>query len=295
MRSLLAAMTLLLAAQEESLGELRRLRKSIRTEQRDAARLLAESHRALDRGDYVEAVAFHKDSKRRSGEVERMREREMGLIRQVVEAFAKDLDSDEIVARDRSSSALAELGPRSIPILERAAEGASLEGRSRLQRVIERAREADEEGLTRQWANDARASSEYTESAWNARQATGPPDTPTAGDQQTAWASRLPDGGEEWLELTFAQPVRPIAVRVRETYNPGAVTKVEARDAEGRWHALWEGEDGGRECPRWWSPRFEPVAWSTREVRLTLACHKVPGWNEIDAVELVGEPLEGGR
>jgi hypothetical protein len=106
------------------------------------------------------------------------------------------------------------------------------------------------------------------------------------GDHATAWASKLPDGGEEWIELSFRQPVRPTAVRVRETYNPGAIVRIEAKAAEGAWRVLWEGEDGGRECPRWWSPRV---------VRLTLASHKVPGWNEIDAVELVGEPPEVER
>ena len=293
--SLLAALALLLAGQAESLRDLRQLRKSIRAEQEASARLLAESHRALDRGDYEAAVALHRDSRRRSEEASRILEREKAAIRRVVEAVVKDLDSDEIAVRARASEILAELGPRAIPLLERAAEGASLEARSLLQRAIERARDVNDDGLTRQWAADARASSEYMDTIWSARQATGPPDTPTAGDQQTAWASKLPDGGEEWLELTFAQPVRPTAVRVRETYNPGAIVKLEAKDGEGRWHVLWEGEDGGRECPRWWAPRFESPSWSTKVVKLTLASDKVAGWNEIDAVELVGEPPEAGK
>ncbi|NQT13820.1 MAG: hypothetical protein HQ582_13790 [Planctomycetes bacterium] len=59
-------------------------------------------------------------------------------------------------------------------------------------------------------------------------QATGPPDTPRAGDIRTAWASASPDGQKEWLLLDYAKVVRPTAVAVHETYNPGAVYQVSA-------------------------------------------------------------------
>ena len=35
--------------------------------------------------------------------------------------------------------------------------------------------------------------------AWGPEQVVGPPDTHQAGDIQTAWASRQPDAGEDWL------------------------------------------------------------------------------------------------
>src|SRR5262249_44708719 len=47
-------------------------------------------------------------------------------------------------------------------------------------------------------------------------QVTGPPDTPNAGDHATAWASRTPDGQDEWLLLEYAEPVVPAAVLVHE-------------------------------------------------------------------------------
>ncbi len=43
--------------------------------------------------------------------------------------------------------------------------------------------------------------------AWGPEQATGAPNTATAGDQQTAWASRTQDGQPEWLVLEYDHPV----------------------------------------------------------------------------------------
>ncbi len=153
----------------------------------------------------------------------------------------------------------------------------------------EHAPRTDPDGRLRQWAKEATASSQYSNDGWDAKQATGEPDTLQAGDQRTAWAAKEPDAGIEWLELTYATPVRPALVRVRETFNPGAVTKVEARDEEGTWQLLWEGRDPSVACPSWLEVRVEPPAWSTRAIRVTLDTRLVPGWNEIDAVELVGE------
>src|SRR3954452_9266273 len=51
---------------------------------------------------------------------------------------------------------------------------------------------------------------------WSPGQATGPPDTPTGGDQVTAWASQTPDSQAEWLLLDYAEAVMPRALRVYE-------------------------------------------------------------------------------
>lgn len=71
----------------------------------------------------------------------------------------------------------------------------------------------------------------------------------------------------------------PTRVRIRETCAPGAVVKVECRDGAGKWHALWTGQDPTRELP----------GWLVVEVKAGVPASKVEGWNEIDAVELVGE------
>ena len=153
-------------------------------------------------------------------------------------------------------------------------------GRLRLRRAL------------RQWATGAQASSEYGNSDWSAAQATGAPNTEAAGDCVTAWASTETDGGDEWLELTYDRPVNPTAVRIRETFNPGAVTKVEAQDGGGTWHTVWAGKDGTKDCPGWLTVTLEVPEWTTRKIKLTLDSAAVPGWNEIDAVELIGEADE---
>lgn len=132
--------------------------------------------------------------------------------------------------------------------------------------------------------------------SWGPEQAVGEPDTPQAGDLVTAWASLSPDGAQEWLQLEYETPVTIVGVNVRETYNPGAVCKVTALAGEAGGQlgevVLWEGQDPTREAPGLFAVpvRGEVVA---KSVKVYLDSPRVPGWNEIDAVELVGK--DGSR
>lgn len=142
-----------------------------------------------------------------------------------------------------------------------------------------------------QWAIEATASSEYEEERYNAMQATGEPNTLTSGDFPTAWASREADAGEETLELTFDAAVVPVAINIYESNAPGAVIKVEAFYAEDEsWSVIWEGSEPTDEPSRIFSPELETIDFETSQIRLTLDSASVSGWNEIDAVELVGLP-----
>jgi len=127
---------------------------------------------------------------------------------------------------------------------------------------------------------------------WGPEQALGAPDTPEGGDRQTAWASQTPDGAEEWLRLEYDKPVNVAQVRVRETYNPGAVCKVTAFSANGEEVLLWEGQDPTTEAPDDFVVEVAGNVFS-KSVKLYLDSPRVPGWNEIDAVELVGK--DGSR
>jgi hypothetical protein len=128
--------------------------------------------------------------------------------------------------------------------------------------------------------------------SWGEEQATGPPDTFRAGDITTAWASRLPDGGEEWLILGYSNNVYIAEVRVRETYNPGAISKVAAVLPNGSEQIIWEGVTEAGEAP---IEKVFPVTGNiyAKGVKVYLDTRRVPGWNEIDAVELVGR--DGSR
>ena len=78
---------------------------------------------------------------------------------------------------------------------------------------------------------------------WSVDQVLGEAETVFQGDQPTAWAPKDPDGGEEWLEVDCDREIVPDAIVIRETFNPGAVVRVEVVDTHGEFHALWRGSD----------------------------------------------------
>ena len=143
-------------------------------------------------------------------------------------------------------------------------------------------------GTIRQWAVSATASSEYTATEYTAAEATGSPDTPEYGDYATAWAPASSDAGVEWLELTYASAVVPTSVAVHESSGSGFVTMIEALpEGSETWITLWQGTDPSPDALSTFSPPLAPIDILTRHLRVTIDT-SVPGWNEIDAVELVG-------
>jgi hypothetical protein len=145
-----------------------------------------------------------------------------------------------------------------------------------------------------QWAATATASSEYrTSGDYSASRATGAPDVTRYGDSLKAWASRLADSGPEWLELTYSNAVPATAVRVRQVFNPGAITKIEVFDAAGAGTTVFSGVDTNvypANQIAWFVARFPRTAQPVQRVRITLDSARVKGWNEIDTVQLVAAP-----
>jgi hypothetical protein len=124
---------------------------------------------------------------------------------------------------------------------------------------------------------------------WGHEQAVGAPDTGQPGDIPTAWASKSPDGGKEWLQLDYDRFVDLQQINVVESHNPGAISKVVAVLSNGREAPVWEGTMDPSASDELVSSAF-PVAESlrARSVKVYLDTTRVPGWNEIDAVEVVG-------
>lgn len=143
-----------------------------------------------------------------------------------------------------------------------------------------------------QWAINATATSQYGDDGYSAMQATGAPNTPAAGDEETAWTPAATEGGEQTLELTYEHAVVPSAIRVYETYNPGAVIRIEAYDAENdAWVVLWEGEPAApEEDIRVFSPELAQIDFPIDTIRIVLDTDAIESWNQIDAVELLGRP-----
>lgn len=140
----------------------------------------------------------------------------------------------------------------------------------------------------RQWAISAVASSQYGDPDWAAIQATGSPDTPACGDQQTAWASSTSDT-VDWIELRYGVSVSPSQVNIVETYSPDQVVRVELLDASGSYHTVYTGlPQQLAACPYTLSIAVPGADYLAVAVRVTLDQSVVGEWNEIDAVELVG-------
>ncbi|QOV89933.1 hypothetical protein [Humisphaera borealis] len=137
------------------------------------------------------------------------------------------------------------------------------------------------------YREDLNAPQPPVKAAWGTEQATGAPDTPNAGDIQTAWASTTADGQREWLELTYESPVEAVGVMVYETYNPGAVDAVIAY-AGNEQVQVWAGKDPTEPGkPMGVSVMGFSTAVNTNRVRLNIDSPSVSGWNEIDAVGLI--------
>lgn len=124
--------------------------------------------------------------------------------------------------------------------------------------------------------------------SWGPEQATGEPDTLQAGDRSTAWASKTADGQDEWLRLRYRRAVTPTAVHVYESYNPGALYRITARNSSGREIEIWSGEDpipvgsgiGQAAIP-------VATSFKTDCITIYLRSSTVKSWNEIDAVGLL--------
>lgn len=126
---------------------------------------------------------------------------------------------------------------------------------------------------------------------WGPEQATGPADTKVAGDAVTAWATWQADAPGEWLELTFERTVSIAEIQIHETEKPGAISRVVVSGGDAAPQEVFTGPysvQGNRHLLK-----IRGGGARGRVVRIELASEKFPGWNEIDAVELIG--TDGSR
>jgi len=155
--------------------------------------------------------------------------------------------------------------------------------------------EVGSDGMLRQWASSAVASSEYGSQDWSATQATGAPDVEECGDNPLAWAS-VSATSVEWLELTYDVPVIPYEITIIQNYNASQVVDVTGITENGDEYLIVEAEPEYVEyCPDYWTITIEPENEAyIKTLRITIDQSVLgSGWNEIDAVELVGIPQGG--
>jgi hypothetical protein len=132
-----------------------------------------------------------------------------------------------------------------------------------------------DDGLA-QWATSAVASSEYPD--YGPGRATGAPDVTASEisactDVTKVWASSATNT-EEWLELTYAQAVRPTRIRIHEFWSLGQITRVEVKHADGTYHTVYSAQPSQ----------------ATKVVRISVDQRARDDWQEIDAVQLIGIP-----
>lgn len=129
-------------------------------------------------------------------------------------------------------------------------------------------------------------SSQYSEEAWSANQVLGAPDVfPAYGDHNKAWASQGADDREEWIEVGFGGDERVSGVEIYETFNPGAIDKVELITVKGRRIEVAIPSDTappGTSVKRVFDVRCTQEL--VRSVRVHLDSQRVSGWNELDAI-----------
>jgi hypothetical protein len=124
--------------------------------------------------------------------------------------------------------------------------------------------------------------------AWGPEQVIGPPDTPSAGDFGTAWASLTPDEQDEWLLVEFSQPVQATALHIHESWKPGAVSRVSLFRLTGEEVEVWHGIDP---TPTSSSHGVSVIPikadFKTNRALIGISSMEVRGWNAIDAVGLI--------
>jgi hypothetical protein len=118
-------------------------------------------------------------------------------------------------------------------------------------------------------------------------QATGPEQMLGCVVDAGHWSPLTNEDIPEFLDLTYATPVRVTGVDVHENQESGFVTSIEIVGTNGPRQTLWSGVDtalcGGRFQPRWTATAYA----SDRVIVHT----QIAGWEEIDAVKLIGLTL----
>ncbi|GKT34472.1 unnamed protein product, partial [Aduncisulcus paluster] len=127
---------------------------------------------------------------------------------------------------------------------------------------------------------------------------------PNYGDSRSTWA---PAGytGQETLVIVYDKPVLPLRMEIYETYNPGALIRVQGCyipcddipvpggfvDENIVWEMLWENTDRkrGAPCSLINKLTLSPSGHPLNVFKLSIDCSGWSDWYEIDAINLVGD------
>ncbi len=188
---------------------------------------------------------------------------------------------------DAAMDLLREASHGSVEAKRRAAKNLARFRGDPARRLVEERLAAESDPATRKLLEAAKAALSKIPN-WDALRATGQPDAiPPDRDHPTAWAAREGDMGMQWLEVAYKPARRASMVRIFEVNVSGGVRGVETVDLQGRRRTVWKGIDP-TERPGVFELAFEATAYEVQAVRIHIDTDHAPGWEEIDAVELVG-------
>ncbi|MEQ8470335.1 MAG: OmpA family protein [Marinoscillum sp.] len=128
-------------------------------------------------------------------------------------------------------------------------------------------------------------SSEYSPLEYSAIQALHKPNVlPSGGDNPNAWRPKT-DGRQDFIMVSFDQPIKAKQVAIAESENPGAVSKVYAYDREYNEYTLFELTP--RPIPldsRLLNLFFDDTPYEIYSIKVFIDGEAVPGYNAIDAI-----------
>jgi len=147
----------------------------------------------------------------------------------------------------------------------------------------------------RQWASSAEATSEFSSRGWTAEEATGEPNVESCEDNSSAWASEEKDGVDE-LTVFFDSPVIPTELNIHQNFGRGSIDGVELIPEDGSRNIRIRDavDDQDDECPGVFTVEFDDIEDPVIGVIIAVDQRRLEEWNEIDAVELVGIPIDDG-
>ncbi|MEQ9230420.1 MAG: OmpA family protein [Cyclobacteriaceae bacterium] len=108
---------------------------------------------------------------------------------------------------------------------------------------------------------------------------------PGGGDNPNAWRPKN-QGGEEFIMVSFEEPIKAKQVAIAESENPGAVRHIYAYDADYNEYDLFP-QLVPRALPiesRLLNLFFEETSYEIHAIRIVLDAEAVPGYNSIDAI-----------
>eukprot|EP01124_Arcella_intermedia_P003026 TRINITY_DN11647_c0_g1_i1.p1 TRINITY_DN11647_c0_g1~~TRINITY_DN11647_c0_g1_i1.p1 ORF type:complete len:550 (+),score=205.84 TRINITY_DN11647_c0_g1_i1:71-1651(+) len=153
-----------------------------------------------------------------------------------------------------------------------------------------------QEEVVRQWAQEVlgfsseAAIDEFDD--WSVKQLLGEPKITAYGDSGFAWAPFEVCGGHEWVALKFEQKVYITEVLILESWNPGAIVKVEVLHGD-EWEVIWE--DQAKPAPEelrvFMVQPQKQLNYLSDSIKIHLDTSNVGSeWNELAAVQVVGRP-----